>query len=183
MHTSVNIQGYTDHRQPAPPSHLLPTPTSTATLGASSEHESQHVRTLSSEEQTKALPCRAHAPPPGAAPPPRGHSRNLQAPPMSTYPQLDLGPLTKPLLARVGGAQGRGVHASTLLDVHALVAHHLIHSPAGPASAVWPPLPPSHRVRALQPPGSQALPQASPPPSRGPRGGWEPRGCLSAYLS
>ena len=52
-------------------------------------------------------------------------------PPTSTYPQLDLGPLTKPLLAGVGRAQCRGVQASALLDVHTLIAHHLINSPAG----------------------------------------------------
>lgn len=44
---------------------------------------------------------------------------------VSTYPQLDLGPLTEPLLTGVGGAQRCSIQAHTLLDGHALVAHHL----------------------------------------------------------
>lgn len=56
------------HGEPAHPSHLLltSTPTSTATLGALSKHESQHVSAWSSI--TQALPGHVDAPSPGDSP-------------------------------------------------------------------------------------------------------------------
>lgn len=112
-------------------------------------------------------------PSPAAAPvPAAAHSQRPPSTPIrrarSTHPQLDLGPLTEPLLTGVGRAQRRGIQARALLDRHALVTHHLVKSGAG--------LQVSLAARCLCP-GCQAhqpvAGQASPPPAWDPRGGRE----------
>ena len=96
---------------------------------------------------------------------------------MTTYPQLDLGPLAKPLLTGVGGAQCRRIQACVLLDGHVLVAHHLTGSRAGLQVGRAHPAP-------SFPEGCQGRqPHPPTPASLGPSGGREPRDPSAAILT